>query len=238
MKHIHRLIVTSATYRQSSRVTPQLLANDPDNRFLARGPRFRLDAETVRDTMLAASGLLARKMGGQSVFPPQPSIVTELAYGNTAWNVSTGEDRYRRSLYTFSKRTAPFAAYTVFDAPTGESCEPRRDRSNTPLQALTLLNDEMYLDMSRSLAKDAANLDAASPEERATYVFRSLLTRPPEASEVAALTDYYEAQRARLEASQLNAAEICGDKNASNDRAAWTLVARALMNLDEAITKP
>src|SRR5690606_12552238 len=140
MKQLHRLIVTSATYRQSSHVSPELLKRDPLNVLLARGPRFRVNAETVRDIGLVASGLLSPKVGGPSVYPPQPASVTALAYGNTPWKPTEGEDRYRRSLYTFSKRTAPFAAYSVFDAPTGESCIARRERSNTALQALTMLN--------------------------------------------------------------------------------------------------
>ncbi len=153
LKELHRLIVTSATYRQDSRISPELLQRDPDNHLLARASRVRVDAETVRDLLLKASGLLSSKVGGPSVYPPQPASVTALAYGATPWESSTGEDRYRRSLYTFSKRTAPFAAYDVFDAPTGEMCTPRRDRSNTPLQALTLLNDEMYQEMARALAQ-------------------------------------------------------------------------------------
>ncbi|HZY86218.1 MAG TPA: PSD1 and planctomycete cytochrome C domain-containing protein, partial [Gemmataceae bacterium] len=142
LKAMHRLIVTSATYRQSARVTPELLARDPENRLLARGPRFRLEAELLRDAALRASGLLSPRLGGPSVFPPQPpGVTTEGAYGALAWKPSAGPDRYRRGLYTFSKRTAPFAAFTTFDAPSGEACVARREASNTPLQALTLLND-------------------------------------------------------------------------------------------------
>ncbi len=152
LKQLHRLIVTSATYQQASSGNRDLWEADPLNRELARGPRYRLDAEIIRDTMLFACKLLSQKMGGPGIYPPQPASVTALAYGETPWNASDGEDRYRRSIYTFSKRTAPFAAYTVFDATSGESCTARRDRSNTPLQALTLLNDAMYLEMSRDLA--------------------------------------------------------------------------------------
>jgi hypothetical protein len=175
-------------------------------------------------------------MYGPSVYPPQPASVTALAYGNTRWTPSSGEDRYRRSLYTFSKRTAPFAAYTVFDAPTGENCTARRDRSNTPLQALTLLNDEMYLELARSLAADST--EAATREETATLIFRRLLTRRPEAAELAALMAYQQAQLTRLKGDELDAATIASDKNATAEQAAWVLVARAVMNLDEAITRP
>jgi len=236
-KKLHSLIVTSATYRQSSHIGAALAQRDPDNRLLARGPRFRLRAETVRDGMLAASGLLSLKVGGPSVYPPQPAGVTLLAWGNFKWQPSHGADRYRRSLYTFSKRTAPFAAYAVFDAPTGENCTVRRNRSNTPLQALTLLNDDMFLEMARALAQQAISAEQ-SPQRRATSVFRRLLTRPPRPSELAKVLDFYQAQLARLGAGELDAAAIWGNQKASDEQAGWLLVARALMNLDEAITKP
>lgn len=238
MKRLHRTIVTSATYRQSSHASQALQERDPQNRLLARGPRFRVDAEIVRDICLTASGLLSRKVGGPSVFPPQPESVTALAYGNFDWQASQGEDRYRRSLYTFSKRTAPFAAYAVFDAPTGENCVVRRDRSNTPLQALTLLNDEMFLEMARALARKAMHLDARSRAERATYIFRRFLTRPPSASELKALLDYQQAQEARFAAGELETAQVAACDGASPALASWVLVARAVMNLGEAITKP
>ena len=247
MKQLHRQIVTSATYRQQSTVTPETLRQDPQNELLGRGPRFRANAEMVRDIMLQASGLLSPKMHGPSVYPPQPSSVTALAYGGTRWNVSKGEDRYRRSLYTFSKRTAPFAAYSVFDAPTGESCVASRDRSNTPLQALTLLNDEMYVEMARALAKLAMSetADAAtdsSPEESneriAKSIFRRLLTRPPTVEETAKIATFQQAQHRRIVAGELQAKDITADSSGSAELAAWTMVARAIMNLDEAITKP
>ncbi len=235
-KHLHRLIVMSATYRQSARVTPELLARDPENRVLARGPRVRVPAEVVRDSLLVASGLFSDKIGGPSVFPPQPASVTSLAYGNFDWNASTGEDRFRRSLYTFKKRTAPFAAYSVFDAPTAETCTVRRGRSNTPLQSLTMLNDAMFLEMAKALAK-RAEAAADSPSSRATHIFRALLTRPPRTAELTAILAYQENQLKRLSAGELNAEAVLGEKNASPEGATWFLVARALMNLDEVITK-
>ncbi|QDT49196.1 Planctomycete cytochrome C [Symmachiella dynata] len=237
LKKLHRLIVTSATYRQRSQFTPELLERDPHNALLARGPRQRVNAETVRDIMLRISGLLSPKLYGRSVYPPQPDSVSALAYGGASWPVSTGEDRYRRSLYTFSKRTAPFAAFTVFDAPTGETCIARRNRSNTPLQALTLLNDEMYLEMSRALAKRIMDR-ASSPKVRAGLLLRQLLTRPVEVEEIDAVVKYQRAQLARLENGELNAAEIAGNEEATPQQAAWAMAARALMNLDEVITKP
>jgi hypothetical protein len=237
LKKLHRLIVTSATYRQSSRIAPGLLKADPRNRWLARGPRHRVDAETVRDIMLKASGLLSPKMLGPSVYPPQPATVTALAYGNTPWNPSTGEDRYRRSLYTFSKRTAPFAAFAVFDSPSGEGCTARRNRSNTPLQALTLLNDGMYLEMAQALARETMTQADNTREQRAAFLFRRLLTRPATDIELTALTEFQRAQQGRLESGELSAAAIGGDKAATAELAAWVMVVRAVMNLDETITK-
>ncbi len=236
-KKLHRLIVTSATYRQSASAPPASIARDPANRMLARGPRFRVPAETVRDIMLRSSGLLSDKVGGPSVFPPQPAAVTSLAYGNFKWRTSTGEDRYRRSLYTFAKRTAPFAAYTTFDGPTGENCVVRRDRSNTPLMALTLLNDAMYLEMAQKLARDVVALSNAT-SDRATIAFRRVLTRPPTQREVTLIGQFYEQQLKRLDKGELNASTIAGQKNASAELAAWALTCRVIMNLDEAITKP
>ncbi len=160
-----------------------------------------------------------------------------MAYGNYRWLPSPGEDRYRRSLYTFSKRTAPFAAYAVFDAPTGESCVARRNRSNTPLQALTLLNDEMYLEMSRALATSAVS-QGSSDRDIAALMFRRLLTRRPETTELAAVLRYQQSQLQRLLAGELKEAEIMGDEDAAPVTAAWAMVARALMNLDETISKP
>jgi hypothetical protein len=266
-KQLHRLIVTSATYRQDSRLTPELLQRDPDNRLLARGPRLRLEAEMVRDSLLRASGLLSPKIGGPSVRPPQPASVTELAYGSPAWEPATSEDRYRRSLYTFSKRTAPFAAYAVFDAPSGETCTARREPSNTPLQALTLLNDEMFVEMAQTLAGSVRSDASERPEETATRIFRRLLTRPPTKDELAAVLEFHKSQRRRLESGELDAHVIVGDRQgrfvplvrptplgnrrpssprseqtarggqADSDLAAWVMTARALMNLDEVVTK-
>ncbi len=153
MKAMHRLIVTSATYRQTSKAEPDLLTRDPRNELLARGPRFRVDSEVVRDIALSASGLLDPTIGGPSVYPPQPDGVTALSYGQMAWPTSKGRDRYRRGLYTYTKRTAPFAAFATFDMPTSEVACVRRERSNTPLQALTLLNDPAFVEAARAMGK-------------------------------------------------------------------------------------
>ncbi len=205
VKQLHRLLVTSATYRQTSRVTPELLARDPENRLLARGPRLRLDAELVRDTVLSASGQLSSKIGGPSVFPVQPAGITEESYGPLTWTVSQGEDRYRRGLYTFNKRTAPYPAFALFDAPSGEACIARRVNSNTPLQALNLLNDPVVLEAAQAMARGVMQADVTTPRtdvEKATELFRRCVTRPPTAQEMAALLSYFKQQKNRFDLGQ------------------------------------
>jgi hypothetical protein len=238
MKRMHRLIVTSATYRQSSRATPDLLAKDPENRLLARGPRVRLDAEAIRDSVLQISGLLADGIGGPSVFPPQPpGVTTEGTYGGLAWNVSSGRDRYRRGLYTFTKRTAPYAMFTTFDGPSGEVCVARREVSNSPLQALTLLNDIVFDEAAQALGSTIASA-RGEVNERASGLFRRCLSRPPRPDELALLVQFYQRQRERLGHKELDAARIAGPgPGDAIERAAWTIVARAILNLDEAVTK-
>lgn len=236
MKKLHRLIVTSATYQQTSRCSPSARRHDPQNRMLTRGPRFRLDAEMVRDVMLSSAGLLSSKMYGPSVYPPQPASVTALAYGGTKWSPSKGEDRFRRSLYTFTKRTAPFAALAVFDGPTGENCLPRRNRSNTPLQALTLLNDDMFLEMARAKAKRVTEEDG-TVAEKIERLFRSYLTRPPTPDEATALMRFYGQQMNRLLIEKTLDAEAIIGVEGTAERAAWILVTRAIMNLDEVIAR-
>ncbi len=238
LKKLHRLIVTSATYRQDSRIAPDLAEHDPENTLLARGPRVRLDAEVIRDSLLVASGLLSTKMYGPGVRPPQPQGVTEVAYGSPKWNASQGEDRYRRSLYTFQKRTAPFAFTTTFDGPTGEACIARREVSNSPLQALTLLNDPMFLEIAQALGRVAAT---AGPDDAARLNALSvrLFSRPLDPDEQKILGEYLVAQRQRLVDGGLDAEKLAGGEAKENliERATWTLVARAMMNLDEAIVK-
>ena len=237
LKKLHRLIVTSATYRQSSRITPELLAKDAENKLLARGPRGRLDAEIIRDSTLRAAGLLSEKIGGPSVYPPQQEGVSEVAYGGGKWNASAGEDRYRRGLYTFIKRTAPYAMLTTFDAPTGEACIARRDVSNSPLQALTLLNDVVFIEAAQALGKKLAS-EPGSVEERIASLFRRCHTRPPTADETALLAKFFTTQKARFISKELDAQAIAGEGSGdANERAAWTALARAMFNLDEAVTK-
>jgi hypothetical protein len=234
LKKLHRLIVTSSTYRQDSKASPSLLEKDPQNRLLSRGPRFRLSGELIRDHMLKASGKLSDKMYGPGVYPPQPLTVLAHAFGNKSWNASKGEDRYRRSIYTFIKRTAPFAGFMTFDGTSGENCLAKRDRSNTPLQALTLLNDEMYLELARSAGEEVHQ----SKDDPIHSLFRRFLTRPPKQSETDALRAYYKQQIQRLEKGEIKPSEITAIPKASPELAGKVLLARAIMNLDEAITKP
>lgn len=238
LKRLHRLIVTSATYQQSSRVTPELLQKDVANELLSRGPRFRIEAELVRDSILSLSGLLGRKLGGPSVFPPQPAnVTTEGTYGALAWKVSEGLDRNRRSLYTFAKRTAPFAMFTTFDAPSGEACVCRREVTNTPLQALTLLNDGTFTETAQALGRRFAT-QSGSVEPRVKELFRICLTRPPTDDEVRMLTEFLQSQRKRLIEKQLDATALAGPGDGDvTERAAWAIVARAILNLDESVTK-
>ncbi len=238
IKKMHRLIVTSATYQQSSSVTAQLIEKDPRNKLLARGPHVRFEAELIRDFALQVSGLYSPKLGGPSVFPPQPpGVTTEGAYGPLEWKVSEGPDRYRRGLYTFSKRTAPYAMFTTFDAPTGEACLARREVSNTPLQSLTMLNDSVIVEAAQAMGR-AATARHGDDETGAAGLFQRCLSRPPEKEELAMLIQFYRSQKKRFEAKELEAATVAGStEGEANERAAWTLVARALLNLDETITK-
>ena len=236
MKKLHRLIVTSATYQQSSQVTPAHLAKDAENKWLARAPRPRLEAEIVRDSVLHASGLLSLKAGGPGVYPPQPEGVVDVAYGGFAWKASQGDDRYRRSIYTFLKRTAPFAMAGTFDAPSGEACVARRDVSNTPLQALTLLNDVLLVEATQALGTLTAQ-QPGTEAQRLRFMFRRVLAREPGTDEVTALTAFFDNQKQRLQSGELKAPAInSGDSNDAS-RAAWTLLARVLFNLDEFVTK-
>jgi hypothetical protein len=238
MKRLHRLIATSATYQQTSAGRPDLAEKDPENILLARSPRFRVEAEIVRDAALRSSGLLSSKMGGPSVFPPQPpGVTTEGAYRPFEWKTSTGEDRHRRSLYTFAKRTTPFAMFGVFDAPSGEVCVARREVSDTPLQALAMLNDVTIVEAARALGKSVAS-ESGDPAEKAAVLFRRCLTRRPSPEEQRALVEFYQTQRKRLEEKQLEAGKLAGtQEGGAMEAAAWTAAARAVLNLDEAVTK-
>src|SRR5262245_19214893 len=240
MKRLVRLIVTSSTYRQSSVTTPALLEKDPYNRLLARGPRFRIEAEMIRDVTLAASGLLSRKLGGPSVFPLQPEGVWKSPYSSEKWTVSKGEDRFRRSLYTFVRRSSPHPAMMAFDATSREYCTVRRVRTNTPLQALTTLNDEAAMEAARALAKRMIEDGGDDLNARLIYGFRACVTRTPKEKEVERLADLYRQQLNLLAANATEAEKVV--KNHSTkatvvEFAAWTMVANVLLNLDETLTK-
>ena len=246
---MQRLIVTSATYRQSSKMTPALIEKDPENRLLARAPRVRLPAELIRDTALAASGLLNPKIGGPSVFPYQPKgLWEEMAFGEgftvQAYEQSRGEDLYRRSMYTFWKRTVPPASLATFDAPDREKCMARRSLTNTPLQALVLLNDPTYVEAARVLAQRALVDGPSGTGSRIELVFRLATARRPTASETAVLRQLLERQRVSFRKDRQAALQLLDvGESARNPRvdvaelAAWTTVASTVLNLDETITK-
>jgi hypothetical protein len=212
LKHIHRLIVSSATYRQSSKARPGLESIDPNNKLLARQNRLRLDAEVVRDVCLTASGLLNAKLGGPSVFPPQPAGVMTLGQVKRDWKPSSGGDRYRRGMYTFFWRATPHPGLMVFDSADGFSTCTRRIRSNTPLQALTLLNDEAFYECAHALAQRIAREGPDDDAQRVDYGFQLCLSRKPSADERERLLDLMR----------------------TTD---WPTTARVLLNLDETITR-
>jgi len=254
LKHIHRLIVTSATYRQSSAINPQsaisnLQSIDPYNRLLARGARFRVDAELVRDIALSVSGLLNPKIGGPSVYPPAPMFLFErpYSYGPKVWNEESGENRYRRAVYTFRYRSVPYPMLQAFDAPTGDISCVRRTRSNSPLQALITLNETLFVEAARALALNVITEGGASDQQRVNYAFRRVLSRKPTVQEASELLKLLQRQKERLLAGELNAWNLAtNDPDKAfplpkgvkmEELAAWTAVSRVLINLDEAITK-
>ncbi len=248
VKQLVRLIVTSATYRQDSRVTPKLLEVDPENRLLARGPRYRLDAEELRDNALYVSGLLNLKMGGHGVRSYQPAGIWE-AVGYTASNTAKysqdhGDALYRRSLYLFWKRTAPPPSMTTFDAPSREQCRARRERTNTPLQALVTMNDPQYFEAARQLGYRMLREGGPDDAGRLRYGFRLVTARPPTPTESAVLSETLAAERkeykTNTEAAQkaiaVGESPVPTDVS-PNDLAAYTMVANLLLNLDEVVTK-
>ena len=245
IKAFLKLLVTSATYRQSSRVTPQLQERDPDNLLLARGPRVRMPAEVVRDQALAVSGLLSTKMYGPSVRPPRPSLGLSAAFGSSLdWKTSEGEDRYRRALYVEWRRTSPYPSMATFDAPNREVCTIRRPRSNTPLQALVTLNDPVYVEAAQALGR-RMNEGVGSTAEKLRYGFRLCLARPPEEIELKRLVKFYETAKADYTKKPEQAKKLAGlddsKKAPSGDPielAAWTAVGNVLLNLDETLMRP
>jgi hypothetical protein len=275
MKRLLREIVTSATYRQTSRSLPRvqitrvrdvpaedadvspLVGNDgtvftrmpqrdPHNRLLSRGPRFRLEAETVRDQALALSGLLSRKQHGPSVFPPQPPGLWQAAFNgkDRTWSASQGEDRYRRGIYTFWRRTVPYPSMATFDAPSREICAVRRIRTNTPLQAFVTLNDPVYVEAAQALARRIVREGGTSSEDRARYGLELCLARPASQGQVAQLVSLYESELARYRSDPQGASALATEPLGplpmgwdAAELAAWTVVANVLLNLDGVLTK-
>ena len=246
VKAMQKLIVTSATYRQSSRMTKQAFERDPENRLLARGPRHRLSAETVRDNALAIGGLLAGRVGGPSVKPYQPAGLWEdvTVERKGRYVPDTGEGRYRRSMYTFWKRTCPPPGLATFDAPNREVCVARRATTNTPLQALVLLNDPTYVEAARRLAERMLAQGGPTIEGRLAFAFRSAVARPPTAEEGRILTTILNQAMARFQGDKAAANQLLavgsaqqGSKIDPVELAAWTMVASTILNLDETISK-
>jgi hypothetical protein len=249
LKHMHRLIVTSATYRQSSRLTQEIYARDPYNRLLARGPRFRADAEVVRDIALSASGLLNPKLGGPSIFTPAPDFIFQppASYAPFPYKEETGPDRYRRALYTFRRRSTPYPMLQVFDAPNGDFSCVRRMRSNTPLQALVGLNETIFTECAQALARHTLIEGGRTDAERIAYAFRRVLSRTPATDETQDLISLLDKERKRIAEGWLDPRQIATGKNdlpadlpkgaTPAELAQYTLVARVILNLDEAMTK-
>ena len=249
VKAMQRLIVTSSTYRQASRVTPELLERDPENRLLARGPRFRLPAEFIRDNALAISGLLNKEVGGPSVYPYQPKgLWEEMALGEIftgqSYLPSTGKDLYRRSMYSVWKRTVPPVSLATFDAPDREKCTSRRARTNTPLQALVLLNDPTYVEASRTLAQHMLTDGGSDPGKRIHYAYQWALSRDPAPKESQILVElaekelahYSQDKEAALKLLQIGQSPFDAKLN-PGELAAWATVASTILNLDETVTK-
>jgi Protein of unknown function (DUF1553)/Protein of unknown function (DUF1549)/Planctomycete cytochrome C/NedA-like, galactose-binding domain len=266
MKRFLKLLVTSATYRQSSAVgqafqpdrkdqttsnaqeapgqagKPDLRDVDPRNRLLSRAPRIRLEAEMVRDQALALSGLLSQKMDGPSVYPPQPPGLWRAAFnGQRTWPTSKGEDKYRRGLYTFWRRTVPYPSMATFDAPSREICTVRRIRTNTPLQAFVTLNDPVYVEAAQSLARRIIREGGGSVESRVRFALFLCLVHPPSSSQVAALTRLYRSELTHYQPDKTAAKKLAGDPTGPgtdvSELAAWTVVSNVLLNLDAVLTR-
>ena len=248
VKHIQKLIVMSGAYRQSSRVTPEKYRKDPQNRLISRGPRYRMDAEMIRDNALAVSGLLARRIGGPSVKPYQPAGLWK-AVGYTDSNTANfkqdhGEALYRRSMYTFWKRTSPPPSMVTFDAPSREACTVRRARTDTPLQALVLMNDVQFVEAARNLAQRMMNEAGPKPQDRITFAFRLATARRPRPDESAVFLKLFKQQlkiyqhNSKAAAKLVSIGESKRNKKLNvNELAAWTMIANLILNLDETVTK-
>ena len=248
LKAMQRLIVTSAAYRQTSKCPPDLVARDPENRLVACGPRVRLSAEVIRDQALAAAGLLSRKKGGPSVKPPQPAFGLATAFGGGVdWETSTGEDRYRRALYTTWRRSNPYPSMATFDAPSREVCTIRRPRTNTPLQALVTMNDPAFVEAAQALARRMVQEGGSTEADRAARGFRLVLARQPTPAEIDRLvglhadakSDYLQNpdDAKKMSTDPLGPLPSALDADVA-DLAAWTVVANVILNLDETFMCP
>ncbi len=240
LKRLLRQIVLSATYRQASKISPALIERDPANRLLARGPRFRMEAEMLRDTALASAGLLSLKVGGPSVFPFQPEGIWVMPYNGDQWKISDAGDQYRRGLYTFWRRTSPYPSFLSFDASSREYCTVRRTRTTTPLQALTTLNDPAFFDAARGLARRMKAEGGTTLPARLAFGFRACTTRLPKPEELRRLSALYTREQTRYQANPKAALSLAGGATTTPDTAelaALTIVANVLLNLDETLTK-
>jgi hypothetical protein len=243
VKSLLRTIVTSSTYRQSSAVTAELVKRDPANFLLARGARFRVGAEEVRDIALSVSGLLSPDVGGPSVFPFQPDGVWDRPYSDDRWVMSSGRERYRRGLYTFLRRTAPYPSLTTFDAPSRELCTARRITTNTPLQALTTLNDPVFFEAAQHLAARVVAEAGPGSEARAVLGFRLCVSRKPTPEELRRIVQFQREQRRKFEVDPEAAIAVVEGtwdeamRVSPAELASWILVSNVLLNLDETVTR-
>jgi hypothetical protein len=241
-KALIKEILLSSTYRQSSRTRLDLLDTDPENRLLARQNRFRVEGEIITDLTLSAAGLLSNKIGGPSVFPPLPPDVAALSYANNfQWKPSPGEDRYRRAMYTFFKRTAPHPNLTTFDCPDSNATTISRTTSNTPLQALVTLNNEIFAESAQALSKRILTSDATTDQAKLQFAFRLCCTRPAQEQEISTLTNLLTRARAYYNDNPTDAKSAVGKSAAPSvaptEQAAWVNLARVLLNLDEFLTR-
>jgi hypothetical protein len=248
LKHIHRLIVNSATYQQASSTTDEMRTMDPFNELLARAPRIRVDAEVVRDIALVASGLLNDAIGGPSVYPPAPDFLFQppASYGPKQWRLSADRQQYRRSLYVHVYRTVPYPTLQLFDAPKGDAACVRRQRSNTPLQALVMLNEPQFVDCARAMAARVLRSSDQSDHERLQYAHRLCVSRSAAPEELEILQTLLDQQRKRISAGEINVEKLVGvapntyqqlTGRSADEFAPWIVVCRAVLNLDETITR-
>ncbi len=241
LKELHRLITGSATYRQSSHVSSEIWDRDPQNILLSRSPRYRVEGEVVRDIALSVSGLIHHQIGGPSTFPPQPPGITDLSRGNLIWVTASGNNRYRRGMYTFWKRTSPYPPLITFDSPTADKTNIRRDRTNTPLQSLVTLNDDLFVEAAKSLALRVLRNESISKNGRLEYAFRLCVARKPNEFEKKELTKFLKKEHQRFLENPKQAMKLLpGDFPQEIEPwrfAAWFSVSRVLLNLDETITR-